>query len=272
MVAAETTALGLLVPSGTAGLGLALSAVIVWGYGVAIARLSSAGIRVPCRCFGTAGRPLGSVHIVRNGLIGLIATAAAVLVVMGQGPMPPVIVRVSSVLLGVVTGLLIIRFEDVLAVAGKLANADRSGSASAGPAEAGTDGLPAVASRLADVSATTTDGASFCADDLTGATLLGFFMSDCPPCKEVLPSFAAYARTFPGGRDRVFAVVIIISTTDEPPESLSDVAQVIVEPLAGPVCRALDVHDYPAVCVLNGRDVIFSAFDLDPLTAGLPRS
>src|SRR6266700_4941430 len=96
MVAAETTALGLLVPSGTAGLGLALSAVIVWVYGVAIARLSSAGIRVPCRCFGTAGRPLGSVHIVRNGLIGLIATAAAVLVVMGQGPMPPMIVRVSS--------------------------------------------------------------------------------------------------------------------------------------------------------------------------------
>lgn len=67
LVAAELTVPIALVLDPTAGfaLGLALLALFTVVIGLVMAHRR----RVPCRCFGAGSRPLGTVHLVRNGLL-----------------------------------------------------------------------------------------------------------------------------------------------------------------------------------------------------------
>ena len=82
-------------------------------------------------------------------------------------------------------------------------------------------------------------------------TLVGFFSPDCAPCRERLPEFLEYAAGFVGD---VLAVAVGERTeTIELVESLSPVAEVVVEAGGGPVADAFAVGGLPAMCVLDAQ-------------------
>lgn len=106
-----------------------------------------------------------------------------------------------------------------------------------------------------------------------GDLLVAFLSPGCAPCVEKLPGFVAHARSLPGGRRRVLAVVV-----GEPGEAaafaapLGPVAQVVVEEPNGALSRAFGVHSYPTLLRIGpdaeGRPVVTSnAVDLTRPTA-----
>ena len=129
-----------------------------------------------------------------------------------------------------------------------------------------TDAHAAPAIRVGDEVAafatTTVGGEPVSRDQLAGETLVGFFTPGCGPCEKRLPEFVAYARTLPGGRDRVLATVV----ASDPAEAagyvadLSPVAKVMVEDSAGVVTRAFRATAYPTVLLVapdpDGRVVV----------------
>lgn len=91
-------------------------------------------------------------------------------------------------------------------------------------------------------------------DALTGRTLVGFFTPSCDACTERMPGFLADAAAFPGGRDRVLAVIAAGEGEDASAyrDRLGGVARVVVEPHRTGVCKALGVRGFPSFCVLDG--------------------
>ncbi|MFJ1577830.1 MULTISPECIES: hypothetical protein [unclassified Streptomyces] len=94
----------------------------------------------------------------------------------------------------------------------------------------------------------TTEGERLSREQLADGTAVAFFSPDCPACRKKTPAFLEYARTAPGGRGRVVAVVV-----GEPDEAaayaaeLAPVAQVVVEEQGGPMSLAFAVIGFPAV-------------------------
>jgi thiol-disulfide isomerase/thioredoxin len=84
--------------------------------------------------------------------------------------------------------------------------------------------------------------------------LAGFFSPGCTPCAEQLPEFLRYAERF---RGPVLAVVAADPAADGDGQAaryvaeLEPVAQVVVEPEGGPVCRAFGVSAFPVLCLLG---------------------
>lgn len=123
----------------------------------------------------------------------------------------------------------------------------------------GPDGLPAgfdlparsmvpAGERVADFTATTTEGETISRDGLSGQTLVAFLSPDCPGCLDQVPHLAEYAAGFPGGRERVLAV---LGGTDEDIEPmrarLSPVSRIVIEPWgAGAIAEAFDMKLWPA--------------------------
>ncbi|GAA1964750.1 TlpA disulfide reductase family protein [Catenulispora subtropica] len=105
----------------------------------------------------------------------------------------------------------------------------------------------------------TTDGETVSSELFDGETLVGFFSPGCQPCKVQLPRFAAHARSFPGGRDRVLAVVVV-GGPDEDPEpyvkALAGVARVVVEPHGGPLYDAFEVTGFPSVALVDSSGTV----------------
>lgn len=104
-----------------------------------------------------------------------------------------------------------------------------------------------VGTSVAEFETVTQTGEVLTLDDLNeGDTLVAFLSPGCAPCVEKLPVFVAHARTRPGGRRRVLAVVV-----GEPREAaafaapLAAVARVVVEEPNGALSRAFGVHAYP---------------------------
>ncbi|WP_203918700.1 TlpA disulfide reductase family protein [Rugosimonospora africana] len=99
---------------------------------------------------------------------------------------------------------------------------------------------------------TTVNGESVSYEDVTAETLVGFFTPGCGPCEKRLPEFVAYARTLPGGRDRVLATVV----ASDPAEAagyvaeLGQVARVVLEDSTGVATRAFRVSAYPTVLMV----------------------
>ncbi|MCX5115361.1 TlpA family protein disulfide reductase [Streptomyces sp. NBC_00378] len=97
-----------------------------------------------------------------------------------------------------------------------------------------------------------------------GDTLVAFFSPSCRPCQEKLPKFVGFAPSFPGGRDKVLAVVV-----GEPEEAadmlerLRPVARVVRESSTekGEMSKAFDLQGFPAVLVVSpspehGRPIV----------------
>jgi thiol-disulfide isomerase/thioredoxin len=103
-----------------------------------------------------------------------------------------------------------------------------------------------VGEEIGEFAASTVDGTLLSRELLVGDTLVAFFAPDCAPCKEKLPKFVEYARTLPGGRDRVLTIVVgeahnAASFVTE----LSPVAQVVVEDHDGALHSAFKANAYP---------------------------
>jgi hypothetical protein len=115
MVAVEAITLLLLVLSATYSAGLILAAMTMAFFAGSAAILVRRGIAVPCHCFGTPAtrRPMGTVEIVRNTLLTVIATAAAAIVILEPPPVPPISTSILAALLGGAVGLVVTRFDDL---------------------------------------------------------------------------------------------------------------------------------------------------------------
>jgi len=100
--------------------------------------------------------------------------------------------------------------------------------------------------------AVTEDGAEVSRDGLADETLVAVFSPTCSACAEQLPLFLDRARSFPGGRANVLAVVV--GDREEAAAQaarLAPVARVAVEEHGGPVARAFDVRGFPAFARLD---------------------
>lgn len=119
------------------------------------------------------------------------------------------------------------------------------------------DTLLPVGASPAEFAATTSDGEVVSQDSLVGGTLVGFFMPDCPPCKEQLPEFVRYAAELAQGRAQALAVVVSEEgQAAKYVERLEAVARVVVEPHDGPVADAFSVRGFPAMCLLDADGVV----------------
>jgi thiol-disulfide isomerase/thioredoxin len=142
---------------------------------------------------------------------------------------------------------------------------------------AGAKVMVSAGERTEPFAAITVDRESVSEADLVGApTLVGAFAYGCASCEERRPAFVEYAKTFPGGRDRVLAV-LVGGEDDLTAERamLEPVARLILqdEP-SGEVTAALGVKGYPAFAVFDSAGVVLASgtevSDLDrvAVTAG----
>jgi hypothetical protein len=84
------------------------------------------------------------------------------------------------------------------------------------------------------------------------STLVAAFSIGCPACEERFPEFLQFAAAFPGGRERVLALVIGAEGTEEKAELLKPVATVVVEDThGGPLCTSLGTKAYPALGIIE---------------------
>ncbi|MFV2195698.1 TlpA disulfide reductase family protein [Nocardiopsis sp. LOL_012] len=128
--------------------------------------------------------------------------------------------------------------------------------------------LPA-GEEVADFSAETTDGTTVSRDALEGETLVGVFSPGCSACAEQLPLFTDLAGSYPGGRDRVLAVVVggAEEAADEIAR-LTPVARVVQEEHGGTTAPAFGVNGFPAMARIDatGR-VLASGYSVEALEA-----
>lgn len=118
-----------------------------------------------------------------------------------------------------------------------------------------------VGEEVTGFSTSTTDDQVLDRDCLDARTLIGFFSPTCRPCREKLPDFIEFARSVPGGRDRVVAAVVGEPDLAEAMVAeLSPVARVVVEDHNGPLTSAFKVRAYPVAVVVEpdgrGRPVV----------------
>jgi peroxiredoxin len=115
--------------------------------------------------------------------------------------------------------------------------------------------------------ATTTDGSPFATGSLTDWTVVAFFAADCPTCTEKLPQFVEDARPLRGSDRSVVAVVgADEGTGDAMVSMLEGAAQVVLEPVDGPVAKAFRVRQLPMMCLLNPAGVVVATgYDIGSL-------
>ncbi|OPG10659.1 redoxin domain-containing protein [Microbispora sp. GKU 823] len=121
-------------------------------------------------------------------------------------------------------------------------------------------------------SAESTDGVRVSDETLTEPVLIGVFSPDCPACHDRLPQFAERARSVPGGRRNVLAV--LVGTEEEVADqrrTLEPVALVLIEKHGTGLTKALQVNGFPSLALVdeNGRVVASGSTleDLDKIPA-----
>ena len=110
VLAAEAAVPVLLGPPRTARLGLALAGLLVAAVAAAVLAALRRGDRAPCQCFGGSARPVGGVHLVRNGV--LAAGAALGMVAGADGPVGAAGGATAAVA-GAVVAALVVTADDV---------------------------------------------------------------------------------------------------------------------------------------------------------------
>jgi hypothetical protein len=94
--------------------GFMVAAGLLAAFAIGIALSLTKGVRAPCRCFGTSTTPLGLGHVVRNAVLAVISLGGAVIAPLG-GPVRPG-GFVVAVLAGLFLGVLIMSFDDIVAL------------------------------------------------------------------------------------------------------------------------------------------------------------
>lgn len=117
VIAAELTVAALAVTPGGARAGLIGAAVVLTGFAAVIAAAVRRGIAAPCRCFGTASRPVGASHVVRNATAAVLAAAAAV---AAPDRSPAALELALGTLGGAVAAALVLRFDDLVELFGPI--------------------------------------------------------------------------------------------------------------------------------------------------------
>jgi thiol-disulfide isomerase/thioredoxin len=126
--------------------------------------------------------------------------------------------------------------------------------------------------------AITVDGDLISDADLTGGrTLVGILANGCTSCEERRPEFIELARRFPGGRDRVLAVLVSGSEdADVSAEraSIEPIARLALQERPGiGITQALGVTGYPAFALFDADGTVLSSGtsveDLDLSLAGV---
>lgn len=112
--------------------------------------------------------------------------------------------------------------------------------------------------------AVTVDGDLISDADLTGGrTLVGILANGCTSCEERRPEFVELASRFPGGRDRVLAV--LVSGSEDADLS---VERAMIEPVARlalqerpgmGITEALGVTGYPAFALFDADGTVLSS-------------
>ncbi|MBE1591596.1 TlpA family protein disulfide reductase [Nonomuraea angiospora] len=126
-------------------------------------------------------------------------------------------------------------------------------------AELAPAGAPMVqpGTTLGEFSATALSGETVSRAFFSGPSVVAVFSTECASCHERLPEFASYlADTRP---QRVLAVV-----AGDPDAARSFTgeltsATVVVEPMGGPVGRALRVSRFPSFYLVDGDGVVVAA-------------
>jgi hypothetical protein len=95
--------------------GYALAAVLLLVFTLAIAGTVRRRTRVRCHCFGSDGAVLGIPHLIRNGLLLLVAVAGAL--ASGIAAAPPI--ALVALTAGGLLGLAVARWEDLMFVFGR---------------------------------------------------------------------------------------------------------------------------------------------------------
>jgi thiol-disulfide isomerase/thioredoxin len=108
------------------------------------------------------------------------------------------------------------------------------------------DPLPTPGTAVGGFATVTLDGEPLSRADLSGRTLVGFFSTGCAVCEVLAPRFRSFAAAFPGGRERVLAIVAgVRGEAAEPAGLLREAARVVAEPFGGPVAAAFGVTAFP---------------------------
>lgn len=122
--------------------------------------------------------------------------------------------------------------------------------------------------RPGEFTAHTVAGESVSVRSLATPTLIGFFSPTCSACAEWIPRFVSAARALPGGPAQALAVVVSTADTAAEVAELRQAAQVVVEPLDGPIANAFRVRGFPALCRLGTDGTVIST---DNASAVSPR-
>jgi hypothetical protein len=132
--------------------------------------------------------------------------------------------------------------------------------------------LDEVKTRIEPFEATTTGGEPVDLSALSAPeTLVGFFMSDCSPCKEQLPPFVAAGQRLMEAGSAPLAVVVgdpsrAASVVDHLPPSF----RVVIEPdqeRPGSITQTFGIKGYPTFLLLTAGEVASAAPKVDAAIA-----
>ncbi|WP_433334469.1 MauE/DoxX family redox-associated membrane protein [Spirillospora sp. CA-294931] len=107
------TAAAMLVPALVpAGFGAAAILLVVFSAGVR--SMMRRRVAVPCRCFGAGTRPPGPAHLVRNGLLLLVAFSGLLITRGGAAPPPLTADSVLAAVAGTAAALLLVNLDELV--------------------------------------------------------------------------------------------------------------------------------------------------------------
>jgi hypothetical protein len=162
-----------------------------------------------------------------------------------------VVVAVLAILNLVFTFGVVRRLREHTTILDQLGEGSRAGRTMLGP------GRSVAAYAVAAV-----DGTAVSSDGHEGPMLVGFFSLGCRPCTEKRPVFAERAREYPGGRERVLAVVVGDDGDGEVApylHELTPVATVVRQTPTGDLPIAFGVDAYPAFALVDSSGVVLAS-------------
>jgi thiol-disulfide isomerase/thioredoxin len=126
-----------------------------------------------------------------------------------------------------------------------------------------TGGRPAVrprpGHRVGDFAVADVHGRSVNQDVLGPGTLVGFFTTDCTPCKELLPRFVTHVTDLGLDPDDVLAVLAAPTVDEAMIARLGAVARVVVQEPDGPMVRAFDLSGFPTLVRMGPGGMVEAA-------------